>query len=265
MQLPKMNNTKIDQKLVDKLEKIAGPGKLMAELFRIFGNRAAIGTSGQWTGVALIDMVIRAGISNPRVYTVDTLRLFPETYDLFRELEKKYNIKIEKAPPDFDAVNKMVRDHGEMIFFDSKAKQEHCCKIRKVDPNNKILDTLDVWITGLRADQSDARSQIKRLDIIQHTQQDGKERPLLKVTPLIAWTEEQVKEYARTNNVPVHKLLEMERDGWHYASLGCIICTTPINSHETRRAGRWRWFNQQLDDDDHKECGIHIIDKKKSS
>ena len=156
----------------------------------------------------------------------------------------------------------MVRDHGESIFFDSKAKQEYCCKIRKVDPNNKILDTLDVWITGLRADQSDARSQIERLEIIQHTQQDGKERPLLKVTPLIAWTEEQVKEYARTNNVPVHKLLEMERDGWHYASLGCIICTTPVNSHETRRAGRWRWFNQQLNDD-HKECGIHITDTKK--
>ena len=89
MQLPKMNNIKIDQKLIDKLEKIPDPGELMAELFRTFGKRAAIGTSGQWTGVALIDMAIRAGISNPRIYTVDTLRLFPETYDLFRELEKK--------------------------------------------------------------------------------------------------------------------------------------------------------------------------------
>ena len=205
MQLPNMNNIKIDQKLVDKLEEIPDPGKLMAELFRMFGKRAAIGTSGQWTGVALIDMVIQAGILNPRVYTVDTLRLFPETYDLFRELEKNYNIKIEKAAPDFDAVSKMVRDHGEMIFFDSKAKQEHCCRIRKVDPNNKILDTLDVWITGLRADQSKARSQIKRVDIIQHKQQDGKARPLLKVTPLIAWTEEKVKEYVRTNKVPIHK------------------------------------------------------------
>ncbi len=252
---------KIDQELVHKLEKIQDPGELMAELFRMFGGRAAIGTSGQWTGVALIDIVIRAGISKPRVYTVDTLRLFPETYDLFRELEKKYNIKIEKAAPDFDAVSKMVREHGEMIFFDSKAKQEYCCKIRKVDPNNRVLDTLDVWITGLRADQSDARSQIKRLEIIQHTQQDGKESPLLKVTPLIAWTEEKVKEYVSTNNVPVHKLLEIERDGWHYDSLGCIICTTPIGTHETRRAGRWRWFNHQLKGDQ-KECGLHLPGQK---
>jgi len=112
---------KIDQELVHKLEKIQDPGELMAELFRMFGGRAAIGTSGQWTGVALIDMVIRAGISKPRVYTVDTLRLFPETYELIHELEKKYNINIEKAAPDFEAVSKMVREHGEMIFFDSKA------------------------------------------------------------------------------------------------------------------------------------------------
>jgi len=254
---------KIDQELVHKLEKILDPGELMAELFRMFGKRAAIGTSGQWTGVALIDMVIRAGISNPRVYTVDTLRLFPETYDLFRELEKKYNIKIEKAVPDFGTVSKMVREHGEMIFFDSKAKQEYCCKIRKVDPNNTVLDTLDVWITGLRADQSNVRSQTKRIDIIQHKQQDGKERSLLKVTPLIGWTEEKVKDYIRTHKAPVHKLLEIERDGWHYASLGCIICTTPIGAHETSRAGRWRWFNHQLKDDQ-KECGLHLSGNKKS-
>ncbi len=264
MELPIMNNIQIDQKLIEKLEQISDPGELMAELFRTFGNRAAIGTSGQWTGVALIDIVIRAGVSTPRIYTVDTLRLFPETYDLFRELEKRYNIKIEKIAPDFEAVSKMVRDHGEMIFFDSKAKQEYCCKIRKVDPNNKILDTIDVWITGIRADQSAARSQIKRLEIMQHKQEGGKERPLLKVTPLIAWTEEKVKEYVNTNKIPTHKLLEMERDGWYYDSLGCIICTTPISPHETRRAGRWRWFNHQ-NNDDHKECGLHLTEKNKST
>ena len=253
----------IDQKLVHKLENIQEPSELMAELFRIFGARAAIGISGQWAGVALIDMAIQAGIPKPRVFTVDTLRLFPETYDLMRELEKKYNIKIEKAVPDFEAISMMVREHGEMFFFDSKAKQEYCCKIRKVDPNNKILDTLDVWITGLRADQSNARSQIKRVGIIQHKQRDGTERLLLKVTPLIKWTEDKVKDYIRTYNVPVHKLLEIERDGWHYASLGCIICTTPIGPHETRRAGRWRWFNYKLNDDQ-KECGLHLPGKDES-
>jgi phosphoadenosine phosphosulfate reductase len=251
----------IDQELIYKLESIDDPGELMAEVFRLFKGRAAIGTSGQFTGVALIDMVIRAGISKPRVYTVDTLRLFPETYDLIQALEKKYKIKIEKAAPDPEDVRKMVRDFGEMLFFDSKAKQEYCCKVRKVDVNNKILDSLDVWITGLRADQSNARSKMKRIDIMQYKGQDGTSRPLLKVTPLIEWTEKKVKDYIKKYNVPVHKLLEIDHDGWVYASLGCIICTTPVGPHETRRAGRWRWLNNELTDDQ-KECGLHLPIKK---
>jgi phosphoadenylyl-sulfate reductase (thioredoxin) len=251
----------IDQQFIHKLENIEEPGELMAEVFRIFKGRAAIGTSGQLTGVALIDMVIRAGISKPRIYTVDTLRLFPETYELIEELEEKFNIKIEKAIPDSEVVSKMVCDFGEMLFFDSKAKQEYCCKVRKVDVNNKILDGLDAWITGLRADQSNARSKIKRIDIIQHRDQDGTERPLLKVTPLIQWSEIKVQDYIKKFHVPVHQLLEAEHCGWRYASLGCIICTTPVGPHETRRAGRWRWFNNELSDDQ-KECGLHLPRKK---
>ena len=252
----------IDQELIHNLDNLEDPGELMAELFRKFKGRAAIGTSGQLTGAALIDMVIRAGISEPRVYTVDTLRLFPETYELIRELERKYSIKIEKAVPDHEAVSKMVRDYGEMLFFDGKAKQEYCCKVRKVDPNNKMLDGLDVWITGLRADQSNARSKMKRIDIVQHKEQDGSERPLLKVTPLIEWTEKNVKEYIKKFEVPVHSLLDKEYDGWCYASLGCIICTTPIGPHETRRSGRWRWLNNEFSDDQ-KECGLHLPSKVK--
>ncbi len=247
----------IDQELIHKLESIEEPGELMAEVFHMFEGFAAIGTSGQLTGVALIDMVIRAGISKPRVYTVDTLRLFPETYNLIQELEEKYNIKIEKAAPDPEVVSKMVRDFGEMLFFDSKAKQEYCCKVRKVDVNNKILDSLDVWITGLRADQSNARSKMKRIEIVQHKEQDGTERPLLKVIPLIEWSEKEVKDYIKKYNVPVHKLLEIDHYGWLYASLGCIICTTPVGPHETRRAGRWRWLNNEFTDNQ-KECGLHL-------
>jgi phosphoadenosine phosphosulfate reductase len=176
-------------------------------------------------------------------------------------VEEKYNIKIEKATPDIEAVGKMVHDYGEMLFFDSKEKQEYCCKIRKVDVNNKILDSLDVWITGLRADQSKARAKMRRIGMVQHRQRDGKEHPLLKVTPLIDWSEEKVKDYLSRYNVPVHKLLEIELNGWHYASLGCVICTTPVGPHESRRAGRWRWFNRELSDDE-KECGLHLPAKK---
>jgi phosphoadenosine phosphosulfate reductase len=146
----------------------------------------------------------------------------------------------------------MVREHGEYLFFDSKEKQELCCHLRKVEPNQRVLKSLDVWLTGLRADQSKGRSATPRFSLMT----EGKEkRPILKVAPLVNWTEEKLRQYCKEHQVPVHKLLNWEKDGWRYESLGCILCTTPIGSHEPRRAGRWRWFNAM--EGDNKECGIH--------
>jgi phosphoadenosine phosphosulfate reductase len=244
----------INEALIAELDKIGEPGPLLAELNRCFPGRMAIGTSGQLTGCALIDLAVKAKVK-PRVFTVDTLRLFSETYDLFEALKKKYRIVIENFQPDPNALDAMVKEHGEYLFFDSKEKQEHCCRIRKVLPHEKALDTLDVWITGLRADQSKARANTGRFQIIQHN-----DRPILKVAPLAAWTEAQVREYLKANQVPVHKLLETTLPGgWYYESLGCILCTTPIGPNEPRRAGRWRWFNAQ---DSSKECGIHLPDRQ---
>ena len=245
----------INDALIAELEKIAEPGPLLAELDRRFPRRMAIGTSGQLTGCALIDIAVKAGIK-PRVYTVDSLRLFPETYALFAALEKKYRLTIETYQPDPKPLAAMVREHGEYLFFDSKEKQELCCRIRKVLPNDQALETLDVWVTGLRADQSEARAKTRRFQIVQQGR-----RPILKVAPLAAWTEAQVRAYLKANQVPVHPLLEQKLPGgWYYESLGCIICTTPIGPDEPRRAGRWRWFNSQ---DGSKECGIHLptVDK----
>ncbi|HVO33014.1 MAG TPA: phosphoadenylyl-sulfate reductase [Elusimicrobiota bacterium] len=245
----------IDSTYVAELGSFAEPGALMAELFRRFPGRAAIGTSGQLSGCALIDMAVKAGVQ-PRVFTIDTRRLFPETYRLFEELEKRYGIRIERIAPEQKELDPMIRDHGEYLFFDTKAKQELCCRVRKVLPNERALDSLDVWITGLRADQSRSRANVRRLEIISHGPA-GRERPVLKVAPLAAWTEEKVRAYLKEHNVPVHKLLTGELlGGWHYESLGCILCTTPISPYEPRRAGRWRWFNSH--EDDKKECGLHL-------
>ena len=245
----------IDQQLITELEKISDPQKLIGEVFSRFGNRAAIGTSGQLTGVVMIDLAVKAGIKAPRVFTIDTLRLFPETYALFGALEKKYKIKMERIKPNEDKIGAMVKESGEYLFFDSKAKQEHCCFLRKVEPNERVLKTVDVWLTGLRKDQSARRSKTSRFEIIRH-KEDG--HPILKIAPLADWSEEQLKTYAKKNQVPVHSLLEWNQSGWYYESLGCIICTTPIGPTEPRRAGRWRWF--KLDDD--KECGIHDREHK---
>lgn len=240
----------IDSSLISELEKITDPQKLIGEVYRRFGDRAAIGTSGQLTGVVMIDLAIAAGVKKPRIFTIDTLRLFPETYALFDALEKKYKIKIERVVPDAKKVQNMVKENGEYLFFDSKAKQEECCFLRKVEPNERVLKTVDVWLTGLRRDQSARRSQTSRFEIIKH-KEDG--HPILKIAPLSDWSEEQLRTYAQKNKVPVHPLLNWNQNGWYYESLGCIICTTPISPTEPRRAGRWRWF--KLDSD--KECGIH--------
>src|SRR5262249_33677303 len=140
-----------------------------------------------------------------------------------------------------------------------KERQELCCHVRKVLPNEKALDTLDVWVTGLRADQSRARSGVQRFEVIQHGP-SSQQRPILKVAPLAAWTESKVREYLKAHKVPIHKLLDTKLPGgWYYESLGCILCTTPIGPDEPRRAGRWRWFNTT---DDKKECGLHLPKKE---
>jgi len=249
--------SKITQSLITELERIQDPQDLIKEILTRFGERAAIGTSGQLTGSVMIDMAATAGVK-PRIFTIDTLRLFPETYKLFEEIEKKYGVAVERIQPDPEKVRKMVGENGEYLFFDSKEKQEFCCHLRKVEPNERVLDTLDVWLTGLRSDQSAQRATTPRFEILTHGEQ---RRPILKVAPLVNWTEKQVWDYINLHKVPIHFLLTLNQDGWRYESLGCIICTTPIGPHEPRRAGRWRWFNVTNPED--KECGLHEQKVKK--
>lgn len=241
----------INQATLKHFESIKDTQDLLKAVFNEYGSRAAIGTSGQLTGVVMIDMAAASGII-PRVFTIDTHRLFNETYALLEELEKKYKIHIERFTPNADTLKKMVAQHGKHLFFDSKEKQEYCCYVRKVVPNNEALKTVDVWFTGLRADQSENREDTQKFEIITHPQD---KHPILKIAPLVDWTEDQLRKYAKKNKVPIHPLLDWNQDGWRYESLGCRICTTPIGPHEPRRAGRWRWFKS---DDDKKECGIHL-------
>jgi phosphoadenosine phosphosulfate reductase len=244
----------INSSLISELEKITEPGPLLAELHKRFGDRMAIATSGQPTDTAIIALTVKAEVQKPpRVYTTDTYRLFPETYAYYETLEKFFKIRIERFTPPEKELTRMIEQHGEFLFFDSKDKQEYCCHVRKVLPNQKALDTMDVWITGLRRDQSAARAQLPRLEVIEHAG-----RPILKANPLVDWTEKQVADYLKTNHIPNHPLFEKKLPGgYYYESLGCIMCTTPIAPHEPRRAGRWRWFNAQ---DDKKECGLHLPD-----
>ncbi len=252
--------TEITPALLAELEKIQDPGKLLAELHRRFGARMAVASSGQPTETAMIAMAVKEGVK-PRVYTLDTWKLFPETLAHFKEIEAAYGVAIERLTPDKAETEAMVKEHGEFLFFDSKEKQELCCRVRKVHPNERMLDGLDAWVTGLRADQSPGRADLPRLEIIQH-----KGRAVLKAQPLVDWTEARLRAYMRDNKVPVHPLMKSTLPGgFYYESLGCVVCTTPIGPNEPRRAGRWRWFNQakaaSAEDDAKKECGLHVPSK----
>ncbi|MBK8575739.1 MAG: phosphoadenylyl-sulfate reductase [Elusimicrobia bacterium] len=243
----------VTPEVIEELGSLTDPAVLLKTLQERFGGRLAIGTAGQLTESVLVALCVEAGFK-PRVFTVDTERLFPETLDHFAQLEKNYGLTIERFHPDPKAVASMVSDHGEFLFFDSKEKQELCCRVRKVFPNERALRGLDVWVTGLRSDQSPSRQRTPRLEMIMR-EEDGKKRSILKVSPLADWTESRVWDYVRTHAVPVNELMAKKNPGgWRYESLGCVICTTPIGPNEPRRAGRWRWFNQDV----LKECGLHL-------
>ena len=216
-----------------------------------FPGRAAINTSFQISGVAMIHMAADLGLSL-RYATIDTLRLHPETYDFIDQIKQRYGCSIEVYQPAPVHVQQMVDRFGEYLFFDSVAKREYCCQVRKTRPNDELVKTLDCWIAGLRKDQSVFRQE--NAATASMTIEYGSRRKILKLNPISSWTEEQVWDYTRENEIPVHPLY-----GKGFASFGCIICSTPIRPGEDKRAGRWRWFNNEDQDAgiDPKECGLH--------
>jgi phosphoadenylyl-sulfate reductase (thioredoxin) len=222
------------------------PEALLAWAQSAHGTRAGIVTSFQNTGCVLIDMAGRVA-PKLRVITIDPLRLHPETYEFMRTIQQRYGIEVERFTPDPERLRSMIEEHGEFLFFDSKPKQEYCCWVRKVEPSQRALATLDVWIAGLRKDQSESRKETARAAYVE---QNG--RMILKLNPLVDWTDTDVRAYLAEHQVPCNPLYDKG-----YTSIGCMVCTTPTLPGEDKRAGRWRWFNSTYADD-RKECGIHI-------
>jgi len=190
--------------------------------------------------VVVIDMMMKI---NPkaRIFTLDTGRLNQETYDVMDEIRKKYDVNIEVMFPDQNEVEQMVRVNGLNLFYHSVGNRKLCCGIRKVHPLNRILSTLDGWITGLRADQTEVRLNANKIEF------DEQHNGIIKVNPIIEWTWDQTWDYIKKNNIPYNKLHD---NG--FPSIGCEPCTRAIKSGEPLRAGRWWW-----ESDSQKECGLH--------
>jgi len=176
-----------------------------------------------------------------KVVTLDTGRLFPQTYDVFSNTISKYGTKITTYFPEFEAVEKMVSQKGPFSFFESKENRMECCRLRKVVPLNRALNGVECWISGIRASQSDDRKQMDQLEY-------DEDRKLYRFYPLFNWSFEDVENFIKENNVPYNSLHDKG-----YVSIGCEPCTRAVKPGEDFRAGRWWWEN-----DGPKECGCHI-------
>lgn len=174
------------------------------------------------------------------VFTLDTGRLFYETYDLIDKAEKRYKIKIKTYFPSPLEVEKMVYEKGINLFYESIENRKLCCNVRKIQPLRRALSNYKVWICGLRKEQSVTRENIRT---VEWDELNG----LLKINPIINWTEQDVWNFVNENNVPYNVLHKK-----NYPSIGCQPCTRAIVDGEDVRAGRWSWENP-----DTKECGLH--------
>jgi phosphoadenosine phosphosulfate reductase len=177
-----------------------------------------------------------------RVFTLDTGRLNQETYDCMDAIRERYGIQIEVFFPDSNGVEKMVRENGLNLFYNSVELRKLCCGVRKVEPLNRALKGLDAWMTGLRREQAVTRADVRRIEL------DEDHGNIIKINPLVDWSYGDVWDYIRRKSVPYNRL---HKQG--YPSIGCAPCTRAVKPGEDLRAGRWWWENPNA-----KECGLHV-------
>jgi len=215
------------------------PEKVLQYFLQDYGKKIAFSSSLGAEDQVLTHMICDID-KNTRIFTLDTGRMFPETYKLIEKTNARYKIKIEIFFPDYMPVEKMVHEKGINLFYESIENRKQCCHIRKIEPLKRSFKGLDVWICGLRREQSVTRTSNQ---LVEWDENNG----LLKVNPLIEWTEKQVWDYIRKNNIPYNDLHDKG-----FPSIGCQPCTRAIKPGEDVRAGRWWWENP-----DKKECGLH--------
>jgi phosphoadenosine phosphosulfate reductase len=174
-----------------------------------------------------------------KVFTLDTGRLFNETYELLDRTMARYKKPVQVYFPDAADVEQFVSTKGINSFYESVENRKECCNIRKVKPLNRALEGAKVWITGLRSEQSDNRKSMPMIEW-------AEDKQLYKFNPLINWSYQQMLDYIKEHNVPYNPLHDKG-----FISIGCAPCTRAIEPGEDARAGRWWW------EVSHKECGLH--------
>ncbi len=232
-----MNKQELAKELNEKL--LDSSTKEIISYFVENFNNVALSSSLGVEDQVLTDLLLNKD-KNANIFTLDTGRLHPETYDVMDATNLKYQIKINVFFPQNQMVEELYQTQGINGHYESIDNRKRCCNIRKIEPLKRALGNVDIWITGLRASQS-----ITRIDmpLVEYDALFD----VIKVNPLIKWSETDVWDYIKENRVPYNKLHDKG-----FPSIGCAPCTRAIKEGEDVRAGRWWWENPE-----HKECGLH--------
>lgn len=206
----------------------------------LFPGRVKFSSSVGQEDQVLTDIIGRNKIPIT-IFTIDTGRLFNEVYETLEKTAARYKIGVDVYFPDTAAVQHMVKRDGVNLFYESVQARHTCCAVRKVEPLNRALQQTTVWITGLRADQTDLRKDIPVVEWLS-------DKEIYKINPLLHWSYDDIMEHLKQFSVPYNPLHDQG-----FVSIGCAPCTRAVEKGENPRAGRWWWETSQ------KECGLHLV------
>ncbi len=239
--------TQSHQSEIAKISTLIHPTDLVDNLVRIaasYPGQAVFSTSFSWEDQAISHLIFSNNI-NIQVFTLDTGRMFPETYSTWSSTLDKYRQPITAYYPEALSLQQFIEEKGPNSFYDSVENRKKCCHIRKVEPLQRALKNKKVWITGIRSEHSPNRSDMEQLEW------DGGNN-LVKYHPILHWTTKEVTDFIDTNHIPYNPLHDKG-----FVSIGCAPCTRAIRPGEDFRAGRWWW-----EDASKKECGLHVHEAK---
>jgi phosphoadenosine phosphosulfate reductase len=230
------------KELIQRLEGRQG-AELLQDICTLFPGQVVFSTSfgiedqivTEWIGRHHLDI---------RIFTLDTGRLFKETYSLWSRTLERFAVAIHAYTPDRVLLEEFVTHKGPNAFYESIDNRKQCCHIRKIEPLQRALAGYQVWITGIRAEQSPNRHDMSYVEYDEVNQ-------IIKIHPLFDWTYEDVRSYVKSENIPYNTLHDKG-----FPSIGCQPCTRAVQEGEDFRAGRWWWEDQSK-----KECGLHITTK----
>jgi len=213
---------------------------IIAATVRLVPTGRLVLASSQSIEDQVLTHILCGATPSPRIFTLDTGRLFPETYETMERTMNRYGFRYELYTPDRRALEAMLAEHGPNLFYQSSTLRHACCSIRKVEPLRRALSTADAWICGLRQGQAVTRTALSPVEW-------DKANNIIKINPLWNWTGDAVRTFIRERKIPYNPLQDQG-----FPSIGCQPCTRAVGPDEDIRSGRWWWEAPE-----HRECGLH--------